>query len=410
MPIYQAQSKGKMCIGNKKVKAAYQGAVKVYSSGNIVTYHVDMGVIYREEVDEGASCLSPKTFTPSKSGWTFVGWRTDSIANGSVISSKVMGDDPITLYAVFRQTVTLTYYNGSTTASSTSEYKYYNNGNTINPSFSITPASLNGWTFRGWATSSAAAAGIDCSSISNTTFADSTTIYAAYSQTITLYYNGNGNTSGSTAAQTSTRYFNSGNYYNPSFMISSNGFSKTNYTFSKWALGSTSGTQYAAGAVVTLSASTTMYAIWTPVAITSSVKANGTANNSPNIVYAFYDTKIDFTLIKTATFTIKYYYYDPVSDWNDDQKYYYNTYQAIVGVSTNKSSFAKSSKYIYGQYSYDTTQSGTTTITLDVSDLTGNYYVGAGTKGYNSYNDENTKLEKPKEQTYYVEITKVVFS
>lgn len=494
----------KAYLGGVKMKAGYIGATRVYSVGNTVTYVVDNGVEYTEEVDSGASCLSPKSFTPSKSGWTFAGWRQDKTVSGNVLSDLTMGDSPITLYAVFGQAVTVTYYNNSTTASNTSGYRYYNNGNTVNPSFTLSqasksgwtargwststtgnggivynnatafernsnitlygmyqqtvtvtyyngsstasttsgtryynsgngnivnpsftltqasksgwtargwsastagnggitynngasftrdsnitlygmyqqtitvtyynnstaakttsgtryynsngnvvdpsftltqasrsgwtvrgwststagnggisynngvsftrnsnvtlygmyyqsitltyyngsttasttsgtryynsgsggivnptftlsPASLSGWTFRGWATSSAAAASIAYSSISNTALAASTTVYAAYSQTITLSYSGNGETSGSTAAQTGTRYFNSGDYSNPSFPLRANGFARTGYAFSKWALGSTSGTQYAAGASVILSANTTMYALW----------------------------------------------------------------------------------------------------------------------------------------------------
>lgn len=329
------------------MRKGYIGATRVYSAGNIVTYYVDAGLSYQEEVGVGESCLSPKNFTPAKSGWEFVGWTANvTNATSDVYTNLVMGDTPITLYAVFRQAVTVTYYNNSTTASSTSGYRYYNNGNTANPSFTLTqtarsgwiargwstgtagnsgitynngvaftrdsnitlygmyyqsitltyyngsstaattsgtryynsgsggvvnptftliPATLSGWTFRGWATSSAATAGIAYSSISGTAFAASTTVYAAYSQVITLSYNGNGNTSGSTAAQTGTRYFNTGNYSNPSFTLATNGFAKSGYAFSKWALGSTGGTQYAAGASVALSANTTMYVVWTSV-------------------------------------------------------------------------------------------------------------------------------------------------
>lgn len=344
MSIYIGNRKAKLYIGNKKVKKAYLGNRLVYSAGNVVTYKIDTNVTYTEEMDEGESCLSAKTFTPTKSGWEFVGWRTDSTASGSVLSSKVMGDNPITLYAVFRQTITVTYYNNSTTKSTTNGYRYYNNSNivnptftltqasrsgwtvrgwststagngaisynnataftrdsnvtlygmyqqtitvtyyngtataastsgtryynsgkdvTTNPTFSLTPVSKSGWTFRGWATSSAAAANIEYNSISGTAFSANATVYAAYYQTITLSYNGNNNTSGSTAAQTGTRYWNTGNVSNPSFSLSANGFSKSGYTFSKWALGSAGGTQYDAGASVTLSANTTMYAVWT---------------------------------------------------------------------------------------------------------------------------------------------------
>lgn len=498
------------------------GEKVVYTAGNIVTYHVDTGVAYQEEADEGVSCLSPKSFTPAKAGWEFVGWRQDTSAGGNVLGSLVMGDDPITLYAVFRQSVTVTYYNGSTTASSTSGYRYYNNGNIVNPSFalnqaimsgwaargwsssnsgnasityangatftrdsnvtlyglyqqtitvtyynnsttassasgirywapagyinpsftlsqaarsgwsargwstssagdggitynngaaftrdsnvtlygmyqqtitvdyyngstnrsttsgtryynsgsgnvvnpsfaltqaalsgwtargwststagnggisynnsvaftrdsnitlygmyyqaitltyynasttatstsgtryynpgsgsvvnptfSLTPATLSGWTFRGWAASSDAAAGIAYNSISNTAFSSNATVYACYYQTITLSYNGNGNTGGATDSQTGTRYYNTGNYSNPSFALRTNGFTRTSYTFTKWALGSAGGTQYAAGTSITLAENTTMYAVWE----TSAYYAyqNGVANASMGI-------------------------------------------------------------------------------------------------------------------------------
>ena len=55
-------------LGAIKMKKGYIGATRVYSAGNVVTYHVDSGVTYQEEVDDGESCLSPKTFTPAKSG------------------------------------------------------------------------------------------------------------------------------------------------------------------------------------------------------------------------------------------------------------------------------------------------------------------------------------------------------
>lgn len=73
MAIRIGNQKVKLYIGNTPVKKAYLGATLVYSRGSTCTYYVDSGTVYTEEVDEGASCLSPKTFTPAKSGWTFVG-------------------------------------------------------------------------------------------------------------------------------------------------------------------------------------------------------------------------------------------------------------------------------------------------------------------------------------------------
>lgn len=428
MPIINDQNPIRLSPWVKKIYC--EGDV-VYSSGNIVTYMVDANASYQEEVDEGESCLAPKTFTPSKSGWEFVGWREDTAANGSVLPGRIMGDDPVTLYAVFRRSVTVTYYNNSTTASSTSGYRFYNNGNIVNPSFtltqaassgwtargwstsnagnaavtyangstftrdsdvtlyglyqqtitvtyynnsttastatgtrywapaghinpsftltqaarsgwtargwststagnggisynngvaftrdsnitlygmyyqtvtltyyngsttaastsgtryynpgsggvvnptfSLTPAALSGWTFRGWATSSGATAGIAYSSISGTAFSSSATVYAAYSQTITLSYNGNGSTGGATAAQTGTRYYNTGNYSNPSFTVRSNGFSRSGYSFVQWRLNGTGGAAYSPGSTIALDSNATLYAEWQSVLTTPSI-------------------------------------------------------------------------------------------------------------------------------------------
>ena len=175
--------KRKLYVGATKIKKGFVGATKVYSAGNIVTYHVDTGEQYTEEVDSDASCLSPKTFTPSRPGWVFDGWREDSTASSSDLSNKVMGDDPVELYAVFYQVVTLTY-------------------------------------------------------------------------------NGNGSTSGSTTSQSNKRYYNNGNITNPTFKLSDNGFKNGNFTFTGWAIGSVSGTRYNAGSDITLSANTTFYAKW----------------------------------------------------------------------------------------------------------------------------------------------------
>lgn len=140
--VYIGNKRYKMYHGNKKVKKAYIGATRVYSAGNICTYHVTSGTVYQEEVDEGASCLSPTSFTPSLSGWTFVGWRKDTTASATVLTGNavLMGDDPIHLYAVFRQTITISYSgNGNTGGSTASQtgYRYYNNGNVLNATFSL---------------------------------------------------------------------------------------------------------------------------------------------------------------------------------------------------------------------------------------------------------------------------------
>ncbi|MDE6641200.1 MAG: hypothetical protein K2K63_11800, partial [Acetatifactor sp.] len=67
MAINIGNKKCQIYIGNTKVSKVYLGSTKIYSSGSTCTYICD-GNTYQEEVDGGESCLSPKTFTPAKSG------------------------------------------------------------------------------------------------------------------------------------------------------------------------------------------------------------------------------------------------------------------------------------------------------------------------------------------------------
>ena len=253
MPILTENKDIKLMCSDHKVAKIYCQNEVIYSSGNIVTYHVSPGVTYQEEVDEGASCLSPKTFTPSLSGWTFVGWRSDASANANVHQSLVMGDNPVVLYAVFRQAVTVTYYNGSTEASSTSGYRYYNSGNVANPSFTLTQAALSGWTARGWSTSAAANGGITYANGAAFTRDSNITLYGMYQQTIALTTVANG----SSSTQYGTRYYNSnGNSINPVFTVSTPSLSGANWL--GWC--NSAGTVlYSSISNLALSASTTLY-------------------------------------------------------------------------------------------------------------------------------------------------------
>jgi uncharacterized repeat protein (TIGR02543 family) len=131
-------------------KKAYVDGVQVYSAGNNVTYYVDAGKVYTEEVEFEASCLSPKTFTPAKNGWVFVGWREDTTASGSVLPSKVMGDKPITLYAVYSKAVTLKYIVAGSTKSTPGTAYYNAYGSTSYPTIKVANPMLSGAVFKGW--------------------------------------------------------------------------------------------------------------------------------------------------------------------------------------------------------------------------------------------------------------------
>lgn len=253
----------------------------VWGSESPVVYVVDTNVAYSEDVLNGDSVLSPKTFTPTKNGYTFVGWRKDKTASSSVLTSAVMEGDPITLYAVFSKDITLTYYNATSKAATTTGKQYYNNGNINNPKFTVEQLASPSWDSRGWGTNSKANAAVVYESISEREFSADTTVYALYQRTITLSYNGNGAASGSVASQTGIRYWNSaGNYSNPSFTLASNGFTRSGYSFTGWDLG---GVIYAAGATVTMTVSTVLYAQWFDMEIT--VFTASFTENAGNLVF-----------------------------------------------------------------------------------------------------------------------------
>ena len=103
-------------------------------------YILDTGVSYKEEISVGSTVLIPESFDyiNLKPGYTFVGWRTDTEPSSEIITEKYMGTESITLYAVYRSAIILSYNgNGSTDGSIPSQtgFLYYNNGNTVNPTF-----------------------------------------------------------------------------------------------------------------------------------------------------------------------------------------------------------------------------------------------------------------------------------
>ena len=244
--------------------AVYSRVVTFYSGANNAT--TTKSTQYYNS--NGANSMSAPAPT-AISGWTTLGWRGDTTAGakvyGTASTGNISGGSSTKYYAVYSRTVT--FYSGTSKATTTSATQYYNS----NGAYSVvapTPTAISGWTKLGWRGDTTAGAKVYNAGATIT--ASTTAYYAVYSRTVTLAYNGNGSTSGSVANQTATQYYNSnGTITSPSFTLRANGFTKTGYTFTKWAAGSTSGTQYVAGAtytfapaVGTTTVTRTMYAIW----------------------------------------------------------------------------------------------------------------------------------------------------
>ena len=267
------------------------------------------------------TALSLSGYTASKSGWNFVGWNGTQSATSDQSSITPSGNEH-TVYAIYSKTLTATYYSTSgSTAQGSNSVTIYNNATSGNVT-TLTPTTQSGWTTLGWRTDTSATTA-SYSSGASVSISGDTTFRAVYSRTHTLSYNGNGDSGGSTTAQTTTQYRNVTTNSSVSYTLRANGFTKTGHTFSKWAAGSTSGTQYSAGASYSTSGdNVTMYAIWNvnQYTVTYKAKTNGgtTADQTAKVNYG---AEVD--LSKTAE----------KSGW------------MLVGWNTNKDATSKLSSY-----------------------------------------------------------------
>ena len=123
-------SKTKLFFESNKVKKAYKGCSKIYSSGNIVTYIVDSSTSYTEEVDEGASCLSPISFTLPANGfsrlsYSFSKWAINS-TSGTQYSSgaKVAISNNTIFYAQWSLNQVFFFQNSALKTTSNVSYDY----------------------------------------------------------------------------------------------------------------------------------------------------------------------------------------------------------------------------------------------------------------------------------------------
>jgi uncharacterized repeat protein (TIGR02543 family) len=249
-------------VTNKKISKVFFGPQLIYSLGNIVNYVVDTNTSYNIEVEEGENILNPTMFTPSKDGWTFVGWREDKTASNQVLSSKVMGEESITLYAVFSKIVTQTFisYNKTDTVNGTA---YYNNGNIEGAK--ITYPSGNaypGWTWRGWSShnSTVANAAVEFDSgyvlgVGTTNY----TVYGLYQQSVKLSYY----ISGVARSITDTMYYNAaGTSLYPTVRVSNPSLSGA--TFKGWSViaGNATVSYSSLASGIQLSSNLTVYAVF----------------------------------------------------------------------------------------------------------------------------------------------------
>ena len=137
-----------------------------------------------------------------KSGYEFVGWNTNKDAT-SALSSYEMPAKDVTLYAIYKKTLTATfnYYNSKSETRSVTIYNNATSGSITSPAALGTPS---GYTFRHYSTSSVANAAKTIDANSAVVLTGNQTYYASYQKNVTLNFYYHSGTDAYANKQTST--------------------------------------------------------------------------------------------------------------------------------------------------------------------------------------------------------------
>ncbi|MEZ5036646.1 MAG: InlB B-repeat-containing protein [Chitinophagales bacterium] len=244
-----------------------------------------------------ASSLTPLTTNVfTRTGYSFAGWNTIAGGGGTPYDD---GDDynfsaDITLYAQWSiNNYNVTYDGNSPTSGSAPTTQNGNYNTTITLATNSGSLAKTGFAFTGWNTANDGSSTHYNTSASFTIPASHTTLYAEWTPTYTLTYNGNSNTNGSAPIDVSSPHISGTSV---STLSNSGTLAKTDgtygaYTFDGWnTLANGTGTSYTApqSGAFNISANTTLYAKWR---YTVTYDANG-GSGAPSAQNGVYNTAL----------------------------------------------------------------------------------------------------------------------
>ncbi|MFN8260616.1 MAG: InlB B-repeat-containing protein [Chitinophagales bacterium] len=214
----------------------------------------------------------------TKTGFTFSGWATS--AGGSVAyadgASYTMGTSNVTLYAVWVAAGSYTVIFDANGGTGTMANQTANTPTALNSN----AFTRSGYIFNKWNTA-ADGSGTDYANGATYAFSANATLYALWTPTYTVTYNGNSNTSGTAPTDGSSPYVSG---VTVTVLANTGSLARTGYTFAGWNTASNgSGTDYAATGSATFSmpaANTVLYAKWTPNNNTITFDGNGATGGS----------------------------------------------------------------------------------------------------------------------------------
>ncbi|MBR1385566.1 MAG: InlB B-repeat-containing protein [Bacilli bacterium] len=197
----------------------------------------------------GESCTLPaNTFT--KTNYSFSGWATS--ASGSVVyqnNATVTLNSNTTLYAVWTLNTVKVTFNSNGGTGTMSNFTCNMGASCTLPANTFTKTN---YSFNGWATSASGSAVYQNNAA--VTLNSDTTLYAVWKiNTVKVTFNANGGT-----GSMSTLTCNMG----ASCTLTANSFTKSGYAFAGWAKSASGAVAYRNKASATLTANTTLYAIW----------------------------------------------------------------------------------------------------------------------------------------------------
>ena len=201
---------------------------------------------------------------PTRSGYKFMGWNTNSDGSGTSYASgsSYTENESVTLYAQWKQIFTITYDANNGTGAPSSQTKIAGEAITL----SNTIPTRSNYEFDGWNTNSD---GSGASYAPGATYSSDSdvTLYAKWKQIYTISYNANGG-SGVPSSQSKV--------YGTSITLSSTTPTKTGYTFTDWNTSSDgTGTSYAPGGSYSANENITLYAQWRINMVLIKLSTNG---------------------------------------------------------------------------------------------------------------------------------------
>lgn len=146
----------------KRVTRIFVGEDRTYAAGVKVTYRINSDQALERIVADREDAIAAAPLAVLE-GYSFVGWRQDSLAEKKVLSEYIISTEtPVTLYAVFKKQMVVNLMpNGGTLVESGTKESftvscYYNNGNAQSEATEVpeSPYTRANMSFCGWSTDS----------------------------------------------------------------------------------------------------------------------------------------------------------------------------------------------------------------------------------------------------------------